>query len=155
MGAAPDLASIEYLVSVRQGLSMWLSQFPSAIFGTLEFFFLFLGLKLLLKKDWLATFIFVAIFAISKSLGSNYVVVDASTAIVAYLILAMIVYRFGLVPLACAIFTVDLLINVPFTADVSAWYFGTTAFALLSVVALAAWGFYHSLGGESAWTHGP
>ena len=68
-----------------------------------------------------------------------------------YLILALIVYRFGLVPLTCAIFTVNLLANVPFTADVSAWYFGISVFALLSVLALALWGFYHSLGGEVAW----
>jgi hypothetical protein len=61
------------------------------------------------------------------------------------LILSLIVYRFGLVPLACAIFTVDMLANVPFTGDISSWYFGTTMFALFSVVALAVWGFYYAL----------
>jgi len=44
-----------------------------------------------------------------------------------------------------------MLANVPFTTDFSAWYVGTTALALLSVVALAAWGFYHSLGGQPVW----
>jgi hypothetical protein len=63
---------------------------------------------------------------------------------------ALIVYRFGLVPLACAAFTIDLLANVPFAGDFSAWYLGATVFALLSV-APAVWGFYHSLGGETLW----
>ena len=68
-----------------------------------------------------------------------------------YGVLALIVLRFGLVPLAVGAFTVDMLVMVPFTADFSAWYMSATALALLSVVALAAWGFYHSLGGEPLW----
>jgi hypothetical protein len=41
--------------------------------------------------------------------------------------------------------------NVPFTANFSAWYMSTFALTLLSLVALAGWGFYHSLGGERLW----
>jgi hypothetical protein len=69
--------------------------------------------------------------------------------ILIYAVAVLIVFRFGLVPLACAIFTVNMLANVPFTADLSAWYMPTSVLALLSIVALAGWGFYQSLGGES------
>ena len=69
-----------------------------------------------------------------------------------FIILVIIVFRFGLVPLAIATFTVDMLANVPLTADFSEWYMGTTVLALLSIVALACWGFYHSLGGGPVWT---
>jgi Protein kinase domain len=151
LGAIPTLLSTRYLVSIRSGLGMWLSQLPLSIMATLQFFFIFLVLKVLLKRDWLATIVFVAIFATIKSLGDYHWTAEAVTAIAVYLILAIIVYRFGLIPLACAIFTVDLLGNVPFTADATAWYFGVTIFTLLSVVALAAWGFYHSLGGRPLW----
>ena len=154
-GAAPALLSTEYLVSTRHGLGVWVAQFSSAILGTLQFFFVFLGLKVVLKRDWLATIVFVSIFTVAKALASNHAAVDAITSAVVYLILALIVYRFGLVPLFCAIFTVDLLVNVPFTGDISAWYFGTTMFALLSVVGLAIWGFYHSLGSEPVWATQP
>jgi tRNA A-37 threonylcarbamoyl transferase component Bud32 len=155
VGAAPELLSTDYLVGMRRGLGAWLSQIPGSILGTLQFFFLFLVLKLALKKDWLATIVFVIIFATAKSLGSSHLAVDAATSIVVYLILALIVYRFGLVPLACAIFTVDMFGNVPFTADFSAWYLGMSTFALFSVVALAVWGFYHSLGTEPLWDPNP
>jgi hypothetical protein len=37
------------------------------------------------------------------------------------------------------------------SGDFSAWYMPTSIMALLSVVALAGWGFYHSLGGEPLW----
>ena len=63
----------------------------------------------------------------------------------------LIVFRFGLIPLACAIFTIDMLASVPFTADFSAWYMTASVLALFSVVALAGWGFYQSLGGEPLW----
>jgi hypothetical protein len=62
------------------------------------------------------------------------------------------VFRFGLIPLAFAIFTINMLANLPYTADFSAWYMPTSVLALLSVVAIAGWGFYHSLGGEPLWT---
>jgi hypothetical protein len=52
-------------------------------------------------------------------------------------------------------FAVDMLGNVPFTADLSAWYKSTTAPALLSVVGLAGWDFCHSLGGEPLWVSEP
>jgi type II secretory pathway component PulF len=77
--------------------------------------------------------------------------VDLPVVILIYAILVLIVFRFGVVPLVVGAFTVDMLLNVPLTADLSAWYAGTSLFALLSVVALAVWGFYHSLGGEPLW----
>lgn len=151
MGASPPLFNTDYLTTTRRALGAWAYQIPVSVLSTLEFFFLLMGLKVVLKKDWLATLAFVAIFTVVKTLGDPYPIVVVATSIVVYSIAALIVYRFGLVPLACAIFTVDLLASAPFTADFSAWYMGTTMFALLSVVALAVWGFYHSLGGEPMW----
>ncbi len=151
MGAAPQLNSTAYLLGGRQAFGQWLMQIPSSIVGTLEFFFLLLGLKVLLRKDWIAAIAFVALFVGLRSLQSTHPAVDLPALVLVYGVLVLIVFRFGLVPLACAAFTVDMLGSVPFTADFSAWYMGTTVLALLSVVALAGWGFYHSLGGEPVW----
>jgi len=116
----------------------------------LEFFFLLLGLKVLLRKDWIVAIAFVAIFTALNS-GGSYWAVEIPAHIVIYAIAVLIVYRFGLVPLAVSIFTVDMLSNVPFSADFSIWYMSSSIFALLSVVALAGWGFYLSLGGQPLW----
>ena len=151
MGAPPGIAQTEYLAGGREALGAWLMQIPASILGTLQFFFLLLGLKVLLRKDWIAVIAFVALFALLQGLTSSYVSVELPAWILIYAIAALIVYRFGLIPLACAIFTIDMLLNVPFTSDFSAWYMTTSALALLSVVALAGWGFYHSLGGEPLW----
>jgi predicted Ser/Thr protein kinase len=151
MGASPPLYQSEYLMGGREALGAWLRQIPASILATLQFFFLLLGLKFLLRKDWLAAIAFVAIFALVQGISSSYISVELPMWILIYAIAVLIVYRFGLIPLACAIFTVDMLSNVPFTADFSAWYMGSFALTLLSVVALAGWGFYQSLGGEPLW----
>jgi hypothetical protein len=151
LGAAPALYAVEYLAGGRQALGLWLYQVPSSILGALQFFFLLLGLKVLVRKGWIAAVLFVGIFTGLNSLGSHYPLVDAATALVVYSVAVLIVFRFGLVSLACAIFTVDLLANVPFSSDLSVWYMTTSILALLSVVAMAGWGFYHSLGGAPLW----
>jgi hypothetical protein len=151
LGMAPNLAQTDYLTGGRQALGAWLMQIPTSILGTLAFFFLLLGLKLVLRKDWLAAIAFVAIYSLPQGLSSSHVSVDLPIWILVYAIAVLIVFRFGLIPLACAIFTVNMLSNVPFTVSFSAWYMSTFALTLLSVVALAGWGFYHSLGGEPLW----
>jgi serine/threonine-protein kinase len=167
MGAAPSLSSSDYLMGGRHALGQWVSQIPSSIFGTMQFFFLLLGLKVLVeflfrlvglkavRSDWIAAVLFVAIFLVMRGLTSTHLAVDLPVILIVWGILALIVLRFGLVPLAVGAFTVDLLGNIPFTADLSAWYAAPAFLALLSVVALAGWGFYHSLGREPLWVVEP
>ena len=151
MGAAPFLFSTEGLMGGREALGAWIRQWPQSIQSTLVFFFVLFGLKVLLRKEWIAAITFVAIFALPRALTSTHVAVELPTQIIVYGIAVLIVLRFGFVSLACAIFTIDLLANVPLSADFSAWYMTTAILALLSVVALAGWGFYHALGGEPLW----
>jgi hypothetical protein len=151
MGASPELGATEALMGGREALGAWLRQWPQSIQTTLVFFLALFGLRVMLRKEWIAAIAFVAIFAVPRSLTSTYMAVEMPAQILVYAIAVLIVLRFGLVPLACAIFTINLMANVPFSADFSAWYMTTSILALLSVVALAGWGFYHSLGGEPLW----
>jgi serine/threonine-protein kinase len=151
MGAAPNLFSTAGLMGGREAMGEWLRQWPQSIQTTLIFFFVLFGLKVLLRKEWIAIIVFVAIFALRPGLTSSYIAVELPAQILVFSIAVLIVVRFGFVPLACAIFTIDLIANVPFSADFSTWYMPTSILALLSVVALAGWGFYHSLGGERVW----
>jgi predicted Ser/Thr protein kinase len=150
-GAAPQLSDTAYLLGGRQALGAWLMHLPISIFVTLQFFFLLLGLKVLLRKDWLAAIVFVAIYMAIRALQSTYPMIELPAMFLVYAVLVLIVFRFGLVPLAVGAFTVDMLANVPLTADFNQWYASTAALPLLSVVAIATWGFYYSLGGEPVW----
>jgi serine/threonine protein kinase len=149
-GTSPNLLSTEYLMGGREALGAWLGQIPASIFSTLEFFILLFGLRFVLRKDWLAAIAFVAIFVAQHSSGP-YAAVELPAWLLVYAIAVLIVFRFGLIPLAVAIFTVNMLANVPLTLDFSAWYTTGTTLAFLSVVAVAGWGFYHSLGGQALW----
>jgi serine/threonine-protein kinase len=151
MGAAPALFSTSALMGGRTALGAWLYQWPQSIQTTLVFFFLLFGLKVLLRREWIAGIALVAIFALPRGLSSTYMAVEIPAQIIVYGIAVIIVLRFGFIPLACAVFTINLLANVPFSADLSMWYMPASLMALASVVALAGWGFYHSLGGEPLW----
>ena len=141
MGAAPQLSGSGYLMGGREAMGQWLVQIPSSIFGTLQFFFLLLGLKVLVeflfrqvglkavRSDWIAAVLFVAVFLVMRGLQSTHLSVDIPVIVLVWGILALIVLRFGLVPLAVAAFTVDMLGSVPFTADFSAWYMSTVLLA--------------------------
>jgi serine/threonine protein kinase len=151
MGAAPGLGSTDVLLGGRIALGGWLRQWPQSIESALFFFLLLLGLRAILRKQWLAAIVFVAIFAVPRGLTSSYMSIELPALTLVYAIAVLIVIRFGLVPLVIAIFTVDMLANVPFSADFSAWYMTTSILALLSVVAIAGYGFYYSLGGQPVW----
>lgn len=151
MGESPGLGSTDVLMGGRVALGGWLQQWPQSIQATLFFFLLLLGLKHVLRNQWLAALVFVAIFAGPRVLNSSHVSVDLPAISLVYAIAVLIVIRFGVVPLVVAIFTVDMFGNVPFSADFSSWYMTTSILALLSVVAIAGWGFYHSLGGQPLW----
>lgn len=163
MGASPPTYSATYLLGGLRPLGRMLWQVPFSIFGTLQFFFVLLGLKVLLeflfrlvhlkvaRTDWIAAVFFVIIMVGMRSFQLPHLSVLLPAFVLIFAILSVVVIRFGLVPLAVGAFTVDMFLNVPFTADVSAWYFSSTVLALFTLVALAGWGFFHSLGGQPLW----
>jgi hypothetical protein len=151
LGASPAIGSTDALLGGRVALGSWLRQWPQSIQTTLIFFLLLLGLRTLLRKEWIAAIVFVAIFALPRGLASSYRAIELPAQILVYAIALLIVIRFGLVPLAVAIFTIDMTSGIPFSPDLSTWYMTTSVLALLSVVVIAGWGFYHSLGGAPVW----
>jgi serine/threonine protein kinase len=150
-GAAPQMNSTAYLLGGRQALGRLLMQIPTGLSGTLQFFFILLILKVVVRKDWIAALFFMLIYVGMRLLPSSHLSIELPMWLLIYGVLVLIVFRFGLVPLAVGAFAIDTLANVPVTADFSAWYFGTTVMTLLIFVAMAAWGFYHSLGGQPVW----
>jgi predicted Ser/Thr protein kinase len=150
-GAAPDVNSTDYLIGGRHALGAWLYHIPGAIQGTLLFFFLLFVLRVLLRKEWLAAIVFVAIWATLKTLGSDYPWIEGPAWSLLYLVAVLVVFRFGFVALAVGLFVTDMLLNVPLTLDFSAWYVGSTLLPLLIVAALAIWGFYNALAGQKLW----
>ena len=152
LGAAPIFGSTPYLLGGRAVVATWLGHLVSSIEATLMFFFILFLLRVLLRRSVLAAVAFIALMSATKILGSSYPAAMAPTVVAVYAIAAIAVVRFGLVTLAAGIWTVDLLLSVPVTSDPSSWYAGSTAFVYLSILGLAAYGFWTSLGGRRLWT---
>jgi serine/threonine-protein kinase len=150
-GGAPLLGSTEYLRGGRHILGAWLGQVLTCVQATLLFFFVLFLFRVLLRRPWLAGVAFVALFAASRSLGSDHPEVQIPSSIAIFGIVAFAGVRFGLVALAAGLFTVDLIIGTPMPASASSWYAPATAFVFLTVLGFAAWGFYTSLGGRPLW----
>ena len=147
-GAPPEMGSWEYLLGSRWALGTWLAHLMYSIQSTLVFFFILFLLRVLLRRGWLAGLVFTALLSATKLLGAEHLAIQVPAMVAVYAIAAFAVLRFGLVALAAGILTVDLLLNVPMTVNPSNWYAASTAFVFLSILALACWAFYISLGGQ-------
>jgi hypothetical protein len=147
-GVAPQVPSTDYLVGGRNTLGAWLSQLPSAIQGTLLFFFLLVILRSVLRNRWAAAAGFALLFTALKALGSTHPVLDAVTAVLVYGIAAFALVRFGLITLAVAVFVANLMLNSPITLDFSRWYATAAMSVPVGMLAIAAWAFYTALGGQ-------
>jgi hypothetical protein len=148
-GDTPQFASQAVLTGGRQMLGIWLLNIVQCILGTLEFFFVVFLLRVVLRNRWLAAVGFVAVFGTMNTLQNPHPEILAPVWLVVFSIAAYGVSRFGLITLAVAIFTANVVLNVPYTLDFSNWYAMNSLAVLLSFVAIAGWGFYTSLAGRS------
>jgi serine/threonine-protein kinase len=150
-GATPQLPPGNFLMGSRQVLGSSFQNIGQSILGTLQFFFVIFLLRVILRNKWLALVCFVGIFTALNTLQSDHPQIMWPVWLIIYLLAGTAITRFGLIVLAAAIFTADLLLNLPYSLDFSRWYTAHAAAILAGFVALAAWGFYTSLGGQKVW----
>ena len=148
MGERPLFPQLDYLEGIRATVSIWLGNIIAALAGLLMFFFVLVLLRVAVRNRWLAAVLFVIIFTTPKIIGSEHPLIDGPVWMIIYGIAAFAVVRFGLIVLAMAGFTANVLLNLPHTVDFSAWYTPNVIGVLLSFVAIAVWGFYAALGGQ-------
>jgi serine/threonine-protein kinase len=150
-GGQPNFAATNFLDGGRASLYFWLSNIAIGIFAALTFFLVLVFFRVVLRNRWLAAALFIAVFATPKILSSEHRLVDSIVWISIYAISAFAIVHFGLVVMAVASFTANVLLNLPYTLDLSEWYSPYTACTMLSFIVLAAWGFYESLAGQKLW----
>jgi serine/threonine-protein kinase len=150
-GATPPLTTTELLLGTRDVIGLWMQNILQSIFGTLEFFFLIFLLRVILRNQWVAIVFFIAIPTVLNTLQSDHPQIMWPFWLMVYSVAAFSVSRFGLIVLGTAIFTANALLNLPYTLNFSSWYAAHTVGVLASLLALACWGFYSSLGGQKIW----
>jgi hypothetical protein len=106
---------------------------------------LFFLLRAILRKEWLATAVFVLIMTVPPFLIDGPISGAFGLVIAAAFIFVFV--RFGLLAWVFANLFGHCL-DFPLTTDPSAWYAGTSLFVLLVLAALAIYGFRIALAGR-------
>ena len=151
MGSAPNVNWGDFEMGARHALGSWLWHITMSVQATLGMFFLMFVFRVLLRKPWLAAMAFVAFWAGLKAAswgGPHVFAVLLPVELFVYGGAAFVLVRYGLLPLATGIFVADILLNVPITLHLGAWYAGGTLFVIATVLALLGWGFYTALAGQ-------
>jgi hypothetical protein len=122
-----------------QGLSV-----PPAL--ALGVFFLFLLLRLLLRRTWLSVAVVVISFA--GLLVASNPLAGAPFLIAVALLFVAVSIRFGMLALTTSIMLGPTLLNGPVTTHFSAWFAPQGWMVVAPVLAVALWSFRNALGGR-------
>ena len=129
----------DVLLGVRGTVATVLITTAYAIRSSLFFFFFLFLFRVGLRNQWAGAAAFIMLFGLLNALGSRFPLVDGATSLVYFGLIAFAVLRWGLVSLVVAILSGNLILNVPATYDLSAWYAGNMLLIVGVDVALAAW----------------
>jgi hypothetical protein len=147
-GGAGYRAPLDNLLGARDLAARLIIQSMVALVTTLLFLFLFFVLRVLLRRDWLAAAVFTLI-GMGMGLSSDIPAIDVPLAAISFLVVPLVLLRFGLLALIATFLTNALLFaSSALTLDTSRWYFGHSLIVLLLVAALAAWAFQTTLAGR-------
>jgi hypothetical protein len=146
---APDFSGVWALSTPRYAVSLVVGGVSNALFNSLLLMVLYVVLRRLLRRPWLAAVLVMALLALvigaEEGLDGSRIAL-AVIVLMAVLILLPLV-RFGLLPFAVSFFSRQILVGSPLTADLGAWYATATWIIGATVIGLAILAFKHSRAG--------
>jgi len=135
-------SGIYYLHGTRYWFAGLLAHTSEAVTAGIIIFFLLFGLRLLLRRDWVAAVVGGLVFTALQSGLANSLNWQAQYAVLAVAITALLfmLLRFGLLATVVAVFAINTFGNLGLGTDWGAWYapagFATAAM-LLGLLAVA------------------
>jgi predicted Ser/Thr protein kinase len=127
----------------------FVAQVTAALFNSFFPLFLLLLLVGVLRSERLAFGAIWLLLTLVETLVSQTNVLMIPFTGLAVLLAVFLLYRYGLLALVSAMFFFHLWVFFPGTTELSAWYAFDFVIGLIICVALAAYGFYVSLAGQS------
>ena len=145
-GGAPDIVELNVLMGVRPLFATLMLSILGAIQVGAVIFFLLCGVRALVRRDWVATVTAALVLAVQQGSvqRSETLALDLTLIFIAYSAFAFVLLRMGLVPALVGIFVINTLGRVPVAADFSSWMNPVAATQVLTVVAIAIYGFWRS-----------
>ena len=121
-----------------------------AFFAPVAWLFLILMLWIVLRKQWLAVAVFFLFYAGMNVLSGDHLVLDLLFGSLGGALLLFVLLKFGLVALMAMFLFQYMLTVYTITTDLSAWYAGSTLFAVGICAAVTLAAFLTALGGRPA-----
>ena len=147
-GGEPSLPNLNPFLGVRYEVAEMLGAVSNALVSSTIFFLMLFLLRVLLRKQWVAATVFVAIMSIIPAIGSATPRVAMLENALFFGVLTFVLLRFGLLAAIVGFTCYGLLELCPPTLDLSAWYIGLVPIPLLAVALIAIYGFRTSLAGR-------
>ncbi len=142
-------STLNSVLDSRRMTGTVLSQLIEGIVGGLLVVLLFFVFRVLLRRQWLAASAFTVLsVGLVVLQSSGHPVIHAFSGVLSTSLFLACVLYFGVLPLVAFAFIVDVLIDCPLTTDLSAWYAGTSVFAVAVVLALTAYAFQTAVAGR-------
>jgi hypothetical protein len=149
-GAGLNFGNVAYMMGMRSTAGVLLAEIPSDVRSALIFFLVIFCLRVVLRSQWAAGAIFVAIMT-----TASYFLASPSVAIpqtiesaLLFATISICAVRFGLVALVVSFFVLNILDNLQITGETSAWYFATGVTVIALILAAAVWAFKTSIGSQ-------
>ncbi len=136
------------LTGIRQSVSTYFAVVAAGLLNTVSILFLLLLLRVILRKQWVATTALVLLFSAPDILSATNPAIEGPLWLLYHSLLVFLLVRFGMLAfLSAGVFSIAAVFQ-PYTWDLSAWYAGRSLFALSLLAALAVYAYWVSLAGR-------
>jgi len=148
-GVPTHVVILNTVLSVPRVAATLIGILPNSILSTLGVFFLLFLLRIIFRREWLAAIAFVVMLtAIATLLSQDSIALALPIRTLQYVLTIFVMLRFGLLSFVVGQCMASIVLLFPITTDFSAWYAGSTIFALAFIVALAGYAFHTALAGR-------
>jgi serine/threonine-protein kinase len=153
MGQPPTTPAIHGLaLNALQGTQQLIPTFTAQVINSFVtpagLMFLLLLFSILLRREWIAVGLLWLLFTVIGALTGEHPAIDWAFAAASSAAILFVLLRYGLLTMVAMQFFLFTFVFYPITTDFSAWYAGSSIFAVAVALALMAYGFYTSLAGQ-------
>jgi serine/threonine-protein kinase len=147
-GFGDEIWSWESLRGLRQAIAAVAGIHVEELVAVLLGILMLLVMRLLLRRTWIALGVVIALTLALFNPGSGH----PAPWLIGLLVLAtvhwLVLFRFGLLPVVLGTTVGKVLLVLPLTYDLTAWYGYVTVVVLCVTVGVAVWGFWIALAGR-------
>ncbi len=142
--------AIASIASAASVVTRWVGTLYASMQSVLLVAMIFVILRLLLKRGWLAALAGVLVLLTLSDNGQAFTGtwVDMVTITLLFIVVTFGLFRFGLLAMTVASFVDNVATGVPLTLNLSAWWATPSMLTLALLIGLASFGFYASRTGQ-------